>query len=955
MNPNAFVKRHIGIDEEDSRKMLELIGNKSVDELIKQTIPNTILKSNDLNVDEALSEEEYLQSLKKIGAKNKSFQSYIGQGYYGTITPSVIKRNILCNPGWYTAYTPYQAEIAQGRLEALLNFQTFVTELTGMEIANASLLDESTSAAEAMLMFFHMRSRTQVKNKVLKFFVSNKIFKQTKEVIIARAEPLNIEIIFGEPEKAILSEEFFGAIVQYPDAYGEIYDYTEFTRKAHECELQVAVIADIMSLVLLKSPGSWGADVVVGSTQRFGVPMGYGGPHAAYFACKESHKRYIPGRIIGVSMDVHGNPALRMALQTREQHIKRGKATSNICTAQALLAVMASMYVVYHGPKGLNFIANDIRLKTASLKKALENLGLEILNSNHFDTVSLKFDPLEWRTYFEKNEINVGFIDDVAVISLDETTSYHNIEEIVKVISEKLGKQPKLETLELLESDFDRKDDFLNQKVFNSYHSETEMMRYIKRLENKDLSLVHAMISLGSCTMKLNAATEMDPITWPEFANIHPFTPVNQTQGYQEIFQDLSKDLSDITGFDQVSLQPNSGAQGEYSGLMVIRAYHQSNGDHHRNICLIPTSAHGTNPASAVMAGMEVILIQCDQEGNIDLDDLETKANQYSDNLAALMITYPSTHGVFEQSIKEITKVIHDHGGQVYMDGANMNAQVGLTSPGLIGADVCHLNLHKTFAIPHGGGGPGMGPIGVAKHLSPFLPGNPIIKTGGEKSIKAINGAPWGSALILLISYGYIKLLGAKGLKKSTEAAILNANYLKAKLSDYYEVLYTGKNGTVAHEMILDCRSFKKEAGVEVEDIAKRLIDYGFHAPTVSFPVAGTLMIEPTESESLNELDRFANAMICIKNEIDDISDNIADQTDNVLKNAPHTSSIAISENWNHPYSRKSAVFPTLEQFNNKFWPPVGRVDNAYGDRNLICSCLPLEEYEKERQNVVSE
>ena len=955
MNPNAFVKRHIGIDEEDSRKMLELIGNKSVDELIKQTIPNTILKSNDLNVDEALSEEEYLQSLKKIGAKNKSFQSYIGQGYYGTITPSVIKRNILCNPGWYTAYTPYQAEIAQGRLEALLNFQTFVTELTGMEIANASLLDESTSAAEAMLMFFHMRSRTQVKNKVLKFFVSNKIFKQTKEVIIARAEPLNIEIIFGEPEKAILSEEFFGAIVQYPDAYGEIYDYTEFTRKAHECELQVAVIADIMSLVLLKSPGSWGADVVVGSTQRFGVPMGYGGPHAAYFACKESHKRYIPGRIIGVSMDVHGNPALRMALQTREQHIKRGKATSNICTAQALLAVMASMYVVYHGPKGLNFIANDIRLKTASLKKALENLGLEILNSNHFDTLSLKFDPLEWRTYFEKNEINVGFIDDVAVISLDETTSYHNIEEIVKVISEKLGKQPKLETLELLESDFDRKDDFLNQKVFNSYHSETEMMRYIKRLENKDLSLVHAMISLGSCTMKLNAATEMDPITWPEFANIHPFTPVNQTQGYQEIFQDLSKDLSDITGFDQVSLQPNSGAQGEYSGLMVIRAYHQSNGDHHRNICLIPTSAHGTNPASAVMAGMEVILIQCDQEGNIDLDDLETKANQYSDNLAALMITYPSTHGVFEQSIKEITKVIHDHGGQVYMDGANMNAQVGLTSPGLIGADVCHLNLHKTFAIPHGGGGPGMGPIGVAKHLSPFLPGNPIIKTGGEKSIKAINGAPWGSALILLISYGYIKLLGAKGLKKSTEAAILNANYLKAKLSDYYEVLYTGKNGTVAHEMILDCRSFKKEAGVEVEDIAKRLIDYGFHAPTVSFPVAGTLMIEPTESESLNELDRFANAMICIKNEIDDISNNIADQTDNVLKNAPHTSSIAISENWNHPYSRKSAVFPTLEQFNNKFWPPVGRVDNAYGDRNLICSCLPLEEYEKERQNAVSE
>ena len=951
MNPNEFVKRHIGVDESSCNKMLQTIGCKSIDELIEQTIPKSILKNKSLNIKDALSENEYLNNLKTIGSKNKAFDNYIGQGYYGTITPSVIKRNILCNPGWYTAYTPYQAEIAQGRLEALLNFQTFVTELTGMEIANASLLDEATAAAEAMLMFFHMRSRAQIKSNVLKFFVSDKIFEQTKEVIIARAEPLNIEVVFGDPYEINLNGEFFGAIVQYPDSYGEIYDYSDFTENAHELNIQVAVIADIMSLVLLKSPGSWGADVVVGSTQRFGVPMGYGGPHAAYFACKEEHKRYIPGRIIGVSMDVHGNPALRMALQTREQHIKRGKATSNICTAQALLAIMASMYAVYHGPNGLKHIASEIRSKTAALKKALENLGLEILNNDHFDTISINIDSKSWKNYLEENEINIGFIKNMAVISIDETTTFEKIEKIINVFSNKLEKETSFTKADIKETIYDRKDKILEQKVFNSYHSETEMMRYIKKLENKDLSLVHAMISLGSCTMKLNAATEMDPITWPEFANIHPFVPTNQTEGYQEIFKELSSDLSEITGFDQVSLQPNSGAQGEYSGLMVIRAYHQNNGDFERNICLIPTSAHGTNPASAVMAGMKVVLVKCDEKGNIDIKDLETKAQLHSNNLSALMITYPSTHGVFEESIKKITSIIHDNGGQVYMDGANMNAQVGLTSPGLIGADVCHLNLHKTFAIPHGGGGPGMGPIGVAKHLSPFLPGNPIINTGGEKSIKAINGAPWGSALILLISYGYIKLLGAEGLKKSTEIAILNANYIKARLNDYYDILYTGEKGTVAHEMILDCRSFKKESGVEVEDIAKRLIDYGFHAPTVSFPVAGTLMIEPTESESIMEIDRFIEAMIGIRKEID----NISDKEDNLLKNAPHTVVEATKENWNHSYSRKSAIFPSIHQFNNKFWPSVGRVDNAYGDRNLVCSCLPLEHYAEETKKLVSQ
>ena len=943
MEINSFENRHIGANQDDIKKMLNTIGLDSVDELIHQTIPNSILKNSPLKIEDAITENDYLKKLKVIADLNKNFDNYIGQGYYGTLTPSVIKRNILCNPGWYTAYTPYQAEIAQGRLEALLNFQTCVTELTGMEIANASLLDESTAAAESMLMFFHMRSRSQVKSNVNKFFVSNDLYLQTIDVITARAEPLGIEVIFGDANTIELSNEFFGAIVQYPNAYGEIYDYSEFTFSAKNLDIQVSVIADIMSLVLLKSPGSWGADVVVGSTQRFGVPMSYGGPHAAFFACKDSHKRYIPGRIIGVSLDVHGNPALRMALQTREQHIKRGKATSNICTAQALLAVMASMYVVYHGPKGLKNIAETIRQKTSSLKQALISLGYEINNSNHFDTISFKEDLSSLKLHLEKNEINVGYYKDVVTISVDETSSWDSLTRLANILAEFKNTN----SIVNLEKEIDnplflpKNNSILEQNVFNSYHSETEMMRYIKKLENKDLSLVHGMISLGSCTMKLNAATEMEPITWPEFANLHPFSPVNQTQGFQQIFKELAQDLSEITGFDQVSLQPNSGAQGEYSGLMVIRAFHISNNEGHRNICLIPTSAHGTNPASAVMAGMEVVLVKCDELGNIDIEDLREKAAHHADNLSALMVTYPSTHGVFEKDIIEITTIIHEFGGQVYMDGANMNAQVGLTSPGLIGADVCHLNLHKTFAIPHGGGGPGVGPICVAEQLVPFLPGNPLIKVGGEQAITPISAAPYGSALACLISYGYIKMLGAEGLTNATKIAILNANYIKERLYGHYDVLYVGEHGRAAHEMIIDCRPFKIN-GIEVTDIAKRLMDYGFHAPTVSFPVAGTMMIEPTESEDKAELDRFCDAMISIKNEIDQCHQ---DDDNNVLKNAPHTMAMVTSDTWNFPYSRDKAAFPLDYVSKNKFWPSVRRVDDAYGDRNLICSCDPIESY----------
>lgn len=948
MSKDIFSKRHIGPSFEDQNNMLTAIGYQSINELIDKTIPANIRLEKELDLEKAFTEYEYLAHVKELASKNKMYKSYIGKGYFGTIVPPVIQRNVLENPGWYTAYTPYQAEISQGRLEALLNFQTMIVDLTGMELANASLLDEGTAAGEAMLMFFHGRSRAQAKAGVNKFFIAESIYPQTIDILKTRATPLNIELVFGNPLEAELTEEFFGAMVQYPDNNGEVTSFESFTSQAHGVGAKVAVAADIMSLVLLESPGSWGADAVVGTTQRFGVPMGYGGPHAAYFATKEENKRQIPGRIIGVSVDVEGNRALRMALQTREQHIKRAKATSNICTAQALLAAMAGMYAVYHGAEGLKYIANSIHQKTNSLAQTLGSLGVEISNKQFFDTLTIKGNTKEIKAIAEANEINFFYGSDFIQISIDETTNEKDLEAIISVFAKVLSK----ETIALVEStdlnlsdDILRKDAILADEVFNKYHSETEMMRYLKSLENKDLSLVHSMISLGSCTMKLNAASELMPITWPEFANMHPFTPLNQTLGFQEMINNLDNDLSEITGFAKMSMQPNSGAQGEYAGLMVIRAYHLDNGDDQRKVCLIPSSAHGTNPASAVMAGMEIVVIKCDEKGNIDVEDLKSKAEKHKDTLSALMVTYPSTHGVYEDSITDITSIIHENGGLVYMDGANMNAQVGLTNPGNIGADVCHLNLHKTFAIPHGGGGPGVGPIGVVEKLVPYLPSNPIIETGGEKAISAISSAPWGSALILLISYGYIKMLGADGLKKSTETAILNANYMKTLLEEGYDVLYSGKNGTVAHEMILDCRGFKKSAGVEVVDIAKRLIDYGFHAPTVSFPVAGTLMIEPTESESKEELDLFCEAMLSIREEITAIANGNSDSANNVLKNAPHTAELAICGDWEFPYSREQAVYPFKSNISNKYWVPVRRVDDAYGDRNLICSCTPIEEY----------
>lgn len=947
-----FEKRHIGPREEDLNQMLHTIGCATLDELIDKTIPASIRLGSNLDLPEALSENDYLAHIKNIGAKNKTYRSFIGMGYYGTIVPPVILRNVLENPGWYTAYTPYQAEISQGRLEALLNFQTMVMDLTGLEIANASLLDEGTAAAEAMIMFYHKRDRKQEMAGVNKFFISDACFPQTKDVLITRAEPLGIELVFGNHLNIQLDNSYFGALVQYPDANGEINNYKDFTANAHNLGINVVVAADLMSLVLLTPPGEWGADAVVGTTQRFGVPMGYGGPHAAFFACTEDFKRLIPGRIIGVSIDAQGNRALRMALQTREQHIKRGKATSNICTAQALLAVMASMYAVYHGPKGIKNIAENIQKKTAELVSQLERLGVEIITKNYFDTIAMKVSSIEvLKKTAEENEMNFAYQDGLVKISLDETVSENDIINIINVFAKALGKT-EIQTLNKsavsIPSGLLRTDAILNQEVFNRYHSETEMMRYLKRLENKDLSLTHAMIPLGSCTMKLNAASELIPITWPEFANIHPFSPVDQTEGYQEVFEELDKDLSKITGFARVSLQPNSGAQGEYAGLMVIRAYHKSRGDHHRNICLIPSSAHGTNPASAVMAGMEIVVVNCDEQGNIDFNDLKEKAEKHKDNLSCLMVTYPSTHGVYEEGIIEMTSIVHDNGGQVYMDGANMNAQVGLTNPGNIGADVCHLNLHKTFAIPHGGGGPGVGPIGVAKHLAEFLPSNPVIKIEGEHASHAVSSAPWGSALVYLISYGYIKMLGSEGLTNSTKWAILNANYIKAKLEDHYPILYSGKNNTVAHEMILDCRGFKKSAHVEVGDIAKRLIDYNFHAPTVSFPVAGTLMIEPTESESKEELDRFCEAMLSIRNEIKEIESGNYSHEDNVLVNAPHTAKAIISGEWTKAYSREKAVYPLEYLQDSKYWVSVGRVNDAFGDRNLICSCTPISEYNTE-------
>ena len=948
MNTDVFALRHIGVLEKDAKKMLATLNVESIEELMDQTIPTDIRLKGALALPDGISENEFLNLLQELSNKNQVFKSYIGLGYHESLTPSVIKRNILENPGWYTAYTPYQAEIAQGRLEALLNYQTMVCELTGMPLANASLLDESTAAAEAMTMLFDVRSRQQKKDGILKFFVSEEILPQTLSLLETRSAPLGIELVIGNHETFDFSSDFYGALLQYPGKHGQVHDYAAFVEKAKANEIKVAVAADILSLVLLTPPGSWGVDVVVGTTQRFGIPLGYGGPHAAFFATKEAYKRNIPGRIIGVTKDTDGNPALRMALQTREQHIKRDKATSNICTAQVLLAVMAGMYAVYHGPEGLQYIANKVHQNTKRLAEKLGALGIAQLNTHYFDTIKLKVGKATaLKNVAEAKGINFNYIDGETVsISLNEAFTENDVAPILACFEESQGKSanPVHKTMGNGISDhLLRTDSFLEQPVFNSYHSETELMRYIKKLERKDLALNHSMISLGSCTMKLNAATEMLPLSWANWGNIHPFVPIDQAQGYHLVLKELEEQLNVITGFAATSLQPNSGAQGEYAGLMTIRAYHEARGEGHRNICIIPASAHGTNPASAVMAGMKVVVTKTDEKGNIDVLDLEEKVVQHSENLAALMVTYPSTHGVFESSIKYITNLIHDHGGQVYMDGANMNAQVGLTNPATIGADVCHLNLHKTFAIPHGGGGPGVGPICVAKQLQPFLPTNPVIPTGGKNAITAISGAPWGSALACLISYGYIKMLGGNGVTEATKIAILNANYIKERLSGKYEVLYTGENGRAAHEMIIDCRPFKIN-GIEVTDIAKRLMDYGFHAPTVSFPVAGTMMIEPTESESLAELDRFCDAMLAIRMEIDMAK---AEEPDNVLKNAPHTLTMVTSDNWTFPYSREKAAFPLPFIAENKFWPTVRRTDEAFGDRNLICTCTPIEAYEE--------
>ncbi|WP_370477866.1 aminomethyl-transferring glycine dehydrogenase [Tamlana flava] len=946
MNTNAFALRHLGPREDDQKLMLNILGLDSLDQLIYETIPDDIRLKNGLNLDEPMTEHEYLLHIHELSKRNKAYKTYIGLGYHPTIMPAVIQRNILESPGWYTAYTPYQAEIAQGRLEALLNFQTMVIDLTGMEIANASLLDEGTAAAEAMSLLFAVRERDQKKKNINKFFVSENILPQTLSVLETRANPIGIELVVGKQDEFDFSNEFFGAILQYPGKDGQITDIKSFIHQANNTQIKVAVAADILSLVKLEAPGKFGADVVVGTTQRFGIPMGYGGPHAAYFATKEAYKRDLPGRIIGVTKDSNGNRALRMALQTREQHIKRDKATSNICTAQVLLAVMASMYAVYHGPKGLKFIANRVHNKAATLAGALGKLGYKQINTSYFDTLQIKTKAKKIKKVATEKKVNLCYPDkETVTISVNETTSIRDLNYLISVFAE----AAKTETIiiseiaeaDQIEASSKRSTEFLTEPVFNTYHSETELMRYIKSLERKDLALNHSMISLGSCTMKLNAASEMLPLSIYKWANIHPFAPLKQAKGYQIVLKELEDQLTEITGFAATSLQPNSGAQGEFAGLMVIKAYHESRGDHHRNICLIPSSAHGTNPASAVMAGMKVIVTKSTDEGNIDVDDLREKAELHKDNLSALMVTYPSTHGVYESAIKEITKIIHDNGGQVYMDGANMNAQVGLTNPGNIGADVCHLNLHKTFAIPHGGGGPGVGPICVAKQLVPFLPGNPVLKTGGEKAITAISAAPFGSALACLISYGYIKMLGAEGLTESTKVAILNANYIKHRLEGSYNTLYSGERGRAAHEMIVDCRPFKAN-GIEVTDIAKRLMDYGFHAPTVSFPVAGTLMIEPTESESKAELDRFCDAMISIKKEIDNSS---KEDANNVLKNAPHTLAMVTANDWHFPYSREEAAFPLEYIKDNKFWPSVRRVDDAYGDRNLICSCTPIEAY----------
>lgn len=947
MKTDSFAMRHLGVtNENDLNTMLSTIGVSSIDQLIYETFPDGIRLKKPLDLPAAMSEYEYYQHIVALGNKNKIFKSYIGLGYHPTVVPAPIQRNIFENPGWYTAYTPYQAEIAQGRLEALLNFQTMIIDLTGMELANASLLDEGTAAAEAMALLFDVRSRDQKKNNVNKFFVSEEILPQTLSVLQTRSNPIGIELVVGNHKDFAFSKEFFGAILQYPGKYGQVNDYREFVAKAKENEIKTIFAADILSLVKLVPPGEMGADAVVGTTQRFGIPMGYGGPHAGYLATKEEYKRSMPGRIIGVSVDANGNRALRMALQTREQHIKREKATSNICTAQVLLAVMAGMYAVYHGPKGLQYIADKVHASAVTVAESLAKLGVEQINSSYFDTIVVKADAEKVKAIALENEVNFYYIDNNTVqIALNETTNLDDINQIIAIFAKALGKEAftvsALSTSSAIDSSLVRTSSFLQHEVFNSHHSETALMRYIKKLERKDLSLNHSMISLGSCTMKLNAATEMLPLSLPNWNSIHPFAPKEQAEGYQIMLKTLEKQLSIITGFAGTTLQPNSGANGEYAGLMVIRAYHQSRGEGHRNIALIPASAHGTNPASAALAGMEIVVTKTTPEGNIDVEDLREKAIKHKDNLCCAMITYPSTHGVFEASIIEIMNIIHENGGQVYMDGANMNAQVGLTNPGTIGADVCHLNLHKTFAIPHGGGGPGVGPICVAEHLVPFLPSNPIVEVGGEKAITSVSSAPYGSALVCLISYGYICMLGEEGLTNATKTAILNANYMKARLEKHFSILYTGEMGRAAHEMIVDFRMFKQN-GIEVGDVAKRLMDYGFHAPTVSFPVAGTLMIEPTESENLEELDRFCDALISIKAEIEKCT---PDNPNNPLKNAPHTLAMLTADNWDLPYTRQEAAYPLEYLHENKFWPSVRRVDDAYGDRNLVCSCAPIEAY----------
>jgi glycine dehydrogenase len=949
-----YLYRHNGPKENDIKLMLEEMGLNSIDELINEVIPDNIITDKPLSISKAMNESSYTAHIKKLAGKNRVLKSLIGMGYYGTATPAVIWRNIFENPVWYTSYTPYQAEISQGRLEALLNFQTMINELTGMSLSNASLLDEATAAGEAMSLMAALRKRSEIKDGKNTLFIDANVFPQTVDVVQSRADKLGIDILVGAYDSFDFNEKVFGAIVQYPAADGVVRDYKDFAVKAQKAGIKLAVAADLLSLAMLTPPGEWGADIVFGSAQRFGVPMGYGGPHAAFFAAKEEHKRNMPGRIIGVSQDVHGKPAVRMALQTREQHIKRERATSNICTAQALLATLAGMYGVWHGPEGLKKIAEKVHAKAVSIAENLEALGLTVENNAYFDTLRIatpkNISPEKIKKSAEQKGYNLRFFEDEYIgISTDELLDINGINDIIHIFAEALGKKaPVINELsgdKKIPKHLLRASNYMQQAVFNQYRSETEMMRYIKKLERRDISLAQSMIPLGSCTMKLNSAALMMPLSSEAFGNIHPFVPADQVTGYTELIEELKKDLVEITGLHAITMQPNSGAAGEFTGLSVIRAYQQAQGEGHRNITLIPASAHGTNPASAVMAGTDVKIVKCDERGNIDIEDLKAKAEKYAEHLSAIMITYPSTHGVFESSVKDVCEIIHKHGGQVYMDGANMNAQVGLTNPGIIGADVCHLNLHKTFAIPHGGGGPGVGPVAVAEHLADFLPGHRVVKTGGKNAIEAVAAAPFGSASILPITYGYIKMLGAKGLTEATKIAILNANYMAHKLKGHYDILYTGEKGRVAHEMIIDCRKFKSEAGITEADIAKRLMDYGFHAPTLSFPVHGTLMAEPTESESREEILRFTDAMISICNEIREIKEGKADAENNVLKNAPHAEQHLISDEWNHPYSREKAAFPLDYIRDNKFQIPVGRVDDAYGDRNLVCTCDPIEKY----------